>query len=107
MRPVRTLRNMADVIVRCCAPEQILLFGSYAKEQNNRYSDLDILVVGDFQEPFHLRGGEVRQLLRQRYPIRVDLHFLTPEEVAAEANKPHGFVHSIFESGMVIYRKTE
>lgn len=104
MKPERALRSITALIVRCCDPEAVLLFGSFAKGQDNLDSDLDLLVIGDFRDSPYLRGLEVRELLR-RYPIRIDLHLVTPEEVAIELRKPHGFLSSVLASGRITYRK--
>jgi predicted nucleotidyltransferase len=101
----QALRSITALIVECCDPEAVLLFGSYAKGQDNPESDLDILVIGDFPQPPHLRGHEARGLLR-RYPIRIDLHLVTPEEVAVESRKPYGFLGSVLASGTIIYMKS-
>lgn len=106
MMPVRTIRRITDLIVTHCHPERVLLFGSYAKGQDNKESDLDILVIGDFREAPFLRGQDVRQYMR-RYPIRVDLHFMTVKEVEREKRKAYGFINSILTSGIELYQKNE
>jgi predicted nucleotidyltransferase len=106
MKLERALHSITDLIVQCCDPEAILLFGSYAKGQDSPDSDLDILVIGDFRESPYLRGREIRELLR-RYPIRIDLHLVTPEEMKAESRKPYGFLHSVLASSVMIYQKSE
>jgi predicted nucleotidyltransferase len=106
MKLENVLRGIVELIVRCCDPEEVLLFGSYAKQQDTLDSDLDILVVGDFRESRYQRGREVRALM-QRYPIRVDLHFVTSEEVSAESRKPFGFISSVLTSGRILYKKSE
>lgn len=104
MKPERTLRNITALVVLCCDPEEVLLFGSYAKEQDNSDSDLDLLVIGDFRESPYLRGHEVRELLR-RYPIRIDLHLMTPAELVVELRKPYGFISSALVSSEMLYKK--
>jgi uncharacterized protein len=99
------LRGITDLIIQTCDPDLILLFGSYAKEQDNPESDLDVLVIGPFRESPYLRGREVREQL-VRYPMHIDLLFYTLEEVIFEARKPHGFLSSILGSGMILYAKT-
>jgi predicted nucleotidyltransferase len=106
MKQERALRSITELIVRCCDPETVLLFGSYARGQENRDSDLDILVIGDFRESPYLRGHEVRELLR-RYAIRIDLHLVTPEEVAAACHEPHGFLNSALASGQILYKRAK
>jgi uncharacterized protein len=102
----QALSSITALIVQCCDPEAVLLFGSYAKGQDNLDSDLDILVIGRFREPPHLRGHEARGLLR-RYPIRIDVHLVTPEEVAVESRKPYGFLSSVLSSGRIIYKRAD
>ncbi|WP_042206836.1 nucleotidyltransferase domain-containing protein [Paenibacillus durus] len=104
MKPERTLRRITEMIVHCCSPDEVLLFGSYAKCQDNSDSDLDILVIGNFRSSPSLRGNEIKQWLR-RYPITVDLHLMTREEIEAELRQPYGFVRSILSSSVVLYRK--
>ncbi len=104
MKLGRALRSITDLIVHTCNPEVILLFGSYAKEQDAPDSDLDLLVIGPFRESPYLRELEVRQMLR-RYPIQIDLLLYTPEEVAFESRNPHGFISCILSSGVILYKK--
>ncbi|MDT3424853.1 putative nucleotidyltransferase [Paenibacillus forsythiae] len=106
MKLERTLRRITEMIVRCSGPDEVLLFGSYAKGQDNGDSDLDILVIGHFRGPPSLRGNEIRQWLR-RYPIGVDLHLMTREEIEAGLRQPYGFVRSILSSSVVLYTKYE
>ncbi len=98
------LRHITEFIVRVCDPEAVLLFGSYTKGQDNADSDLDLLVIGNFQGSPYLRGREVREVL-SRYPIRVDLHLATLEEVARAADKPYSFLSTILPSSVTLYKK--
>jgi uncharacterized protein len=97
------LCRVTSLIVTACDPEKIMLFGSYAKGQQNRDSDLDILVIGNFQGSLFLRYQELRQLLRVS-PIHIDVHTATVQEV--EAAKPLSFLDSIVYSGVVLYEKS-
>lgn len=100
------LRNITALIVRCCDPDTVMLFGSYAKGQDNSESDLDLLLIGDFRGSSYLRAREVRQLLR-RYPIRIDLHLVTPDEVINESHRSHGFLSSVLASGRILYERAD
>lgn len=106
MKLEMVLRSVTALIIQCYDPEAILLFGSHAKGQGNRESDLDILVIGNFRESPYLRGGEARGLLR-RYPIRIDLHLVTPEELAGAARKPYGFFNSVLASARIIHERSK
>jgi predicted nucleotidyltransferase len=101
----RILRRITELIVRCCDPDEVSLFGSYAKGQQTPDSDLDILVVGDFRTAQGLRT-ELRELLSQ-YPIRIDLHLFTPEELAESARAPWSFPASLRGSLVHLYKRAE
>jgi predicted nucleotidyltransferase len=102
MRTAGLLRRVTSLIVTACDPETIILFGSYAKGQQNRDSDLDILVIGDFRGSSVLRDHELRQLLHT-CPIRIEVHIATAQEVTAESAKPFSFLNSVVSSGVVLY----
>ncbi len=104
MRLRIVLDRISGLIVQACNPDKIVLFGSHSKGQENLESDLDILVIGSFQESRFLRDRELRQLLHG-YPIRIDLHLVAPSEIAAEASKPFGFLSSALAHGMTLYEK--
>jgi predicted nucleotidyltransferase len=106
MKLDRILGRLTALIVRTCDPERIVLFGSCVKGLENVDSDLDILVIGDFNGSPFLRAAELRQLTIA-YPIRVDLHLVTPREVDAESRKPFGFLASVLASGKTLYLRNE
>jgi len=105
MRPEHVLRSITELIVRSCDPDVVLLFGSYAKGQENEDSDLDILVVGKFRESRYFRGRDLREALRYRYPLRIDFHLFTPEELAVESGNHYGFPSTVCEHAVPLYKK--
>jgi predicted nucleotidyltransferase len=105
MKLEKALRSIIDLIIQCCDPDEIVLFGSYAKGNDQPGSDLDILVIGEFMESKYLRVQEMKDLLDQ-FPIRMDLHLVTPEEIAVESRKPFTFLNSIQSNSISLYKKT-
>ncbi len=104
MKIDKLLRRVASLIVSACDPERIVLFGSYAKGQQNIDSDIDILVIGDFKGSCFLLKQELQQLLHF-CPILIDINVATLQEVEAETAKPLGFLSSALSRGIVIYQK--
>lgn len=102
MKTAGLLRRVTSLIVTACDPEKIILFGSYAKGQQNRDSDVDILVIGDFRGSSFLRDQELRQLLHT-CPVRIDVHIATAQEVESESAKPYSFLSSVVSSGVVLH----
>lgn len=105
MKTAGLLSRVTALIVTACDPEKIILFGSWAKGQQNRDSDVDILVIGDFAGSGFLRNQELRQLLHM-CPVRIDLHVVTPQELEAESVQPFSFLNSVLSSGAVLYTRS-
>lgn len=67
-------------IIPIVQPEEVLLFGSYAREQATRDSDVDILVVAPFDNVS--KDDRFDILMDQARGIRPDFHVygMTPRE---------------------------
>ena len=105
MKLDKTLRSITELVVRCCDPDEIILFGSYAKGIAHNDSDLDILVVGNFKgRQKEIIYMEIKDLLHQ-YFIKIDLHLVTPNEIALASNKPFSFLNSLQLHSVSLYQK--
>ena len=102
MKLEKPLRSITDLIIQCCDPDEVVLFGSYAKGNDHAGSDLDILVIGNFKGSKYLRAQELKELLDQ-FPIRIDLHLVTHEEIAVESRKPFTFLNNIQLNSISLY----
>jgi predicted nucleotidyltransferase len=89
-------------LIRAFAPERIFLFGSYAKGTAHAGSDIDILIVADFQgDPVgHLRRA--RQLVSDSFPA-LDISLCTPEEIGQADRASSPFLFSILGKGIIVY----
>jgi len=96
----RFLISILELIVRSCDPDEVLLFGSYAKGYHNVESDLDLLVIAGLEESRTLRARELTERLNG-YCIPIDLILVTPEEMEIN-DKPNGFFCSIRKDSKVI-----
>ncbi|GAA4469200.1 nucleotidyltransferase domain-containing protein [Phytohabitans houttuyneae] len=99
------LAAVVDAVVTHCDPDEIVLFGSWAKGTTHRYSDIDILVIGPFTASPWLRDRELREALRE-LPVAVDLHLLTPREMAVESARPHTYLNTLRETSQRVYLRT-
>ncbi len=79
--------------------EQVILFGSAARDQVGLTSDLDLLVVWDTALPFLERTVALYRALQPR--VAVDLVVYTPAEMKQMADRP--FVRQILREGRVLY----
>jgi predicted nucleotidyltransferase len=100
------LKEVVERIVANYEPEQILLFGSQARNSGTSASDIDILVVKNTSLPMWRRGKNIVALF-ERSRVRLDLLFCTPHEIRDEARRPNSFMSGILATARVLYsRKT-
>jgi predicted nucleotidyltransferase len=100
----KLFENIVLVIRECCDPDEILLFGSFAKGSADVDSDVDLIIVGTFGPRQALVEREVRDLLTQ-FPLKMDVLFLSPQQVTAAGANPHSFFGSALSSVRSLYRK--
>ena len=99
------VQRTIERLIAAFAPEEIRVFGSYAKGTQHAGSDVDLLVVaalGGRSVDSHQRRA--RQLAADCFPP-VDVVLCTPAERDSAAGLPSPFLASIVESGQVIYRR--
>jgi predicted nucleotidyltransferase len=105
-RPEALLDAVVAVVVDLCDPAEVVLFGSWAKGTTHRYSDIDLLVIGPFRESAWIRDRELREALRE-LPVPVDLHLLTPRELADGSAVPHSYLRTSAATSRTLYRRPE
>ena len=99
------VRRTVDRLIAAFAPEEIRVFGSYAKDTQHAGSDVDLLVVarlGGQSAEAHMRRA--RQLAADCFPA-VDVVLCTPAERDGAARLSSPFLASILETGQVIYQR--
>jgi predicted nucleotidyltransferase len=77
------VQEVTQKIVERFKPKRIIAFGSYARGQQSRHSDLDLIVELESEKPFWERTIEVGRLFVPR-DWALDLLVYTPEEFAEE-----------------------
>ncbi len=99
-----TTSDVEDVvrcIVEVAQPEKIILFGSAARGETLRHSDLDILVVKSGADHWGL-SGRIRRALRG-VNAAVDLVVATPENIERYKDS-HPLVYKpALREGRVVY----
>ena len=92
-------------LIAAFAPDEIRVFGSYAKGTQHAGSDVDLLIVAPLagrSPDAHQRRA--RQLAADCFPP-VDVVICTPAERDGAAGLASPFLASILESAQVIYRR--
>ena len=83
-------------------PYLIILFGSFARGDINEGSDVDILVVADFKEPFLDRIKKLLDLNEFKIPIEPIGYTVDEFEKMREGGNP--FILEVVKRGKVLYK---
>jgi predicted nucleotidyltransferase len=95
------IRHLCTRIAREFKPEKIILFGSHASGRPTPESDLDLMVVMQFEgDPLE---QAVTMLNRLNMLIPIDLLVRTPEHVQQRLEMGDSFMRDIIERGEVMY----
>ena len=92
-------------IVREFQPEKIILYGSFARGDFHKDSDLDLFIVKESDEPNRFLRRKIDELLTGRL-FPVDIRVRKPAEVEWNFRAQNPFyLHHIFKDGKVLYDK--
>lgn len=101
-----TIRTIAKLIVERFDPDLIILFGSHARNEAGKHSDVDLLVVvredADWQKQ---RGNPVRRAIAEHFVLPVDVIIRSPESVARQRDDPYSLINTILREGEVLYER--
>ncbi len=100
------LREITERIVDALAPQQVILFGSYAHGQPTPDSDVDLLVVMETEERPSKRRQAVSRLFRER-PFPMDIIVRTPAEMQRSTESVDPFIHDVLERGRILYDRSQ
>jgi len=85
-------------------PERVYLFGSWARGEADRLSDIDLVIVKDTQAGFFHRLQEAAACLPEDWGP-VDVLVYTPDELRRMEEEGNAFVEMLLEEGVLIYEK--
>ena len=82
-------------------PVKIILFGSWCRDEEDKYSDVDIIVIYETKKRFLDRLKEL--YLMWDIPIAFDILAYTPEEFEKMLKEKNPFINKINREGEVVY----
>ncbi|HZF40254.1 MAG TPA: nucleotidyltransferase domain-containing protein [Blastocatellia bacterium] len=95
------IRKLCKRIAEAYHPEKIILFGSYAYGKPTPESDVDLLIVMDYE------GRPIEQILKIHRELDivtpVDLLVRTPEDVKRRVKEGDMFMRLVVERGKIMY----
>lgn len=98
------IRDFVEKVVEEFDPECIVLFGSYASERTTSESDVDVLVIMDFEGRPHEQASEIRNTIKRSFPL--DLLVRRPEDVERRLKMGDFFMKEIIVQGKVLYERS-
>jgi predicted nucleotidyltransferase len=95
------IRKLCKRIAEAYHPEKIILFGSHAYGRPTLESDVDLLIVMNYE------GRPIEQILKIRRELDivtpVDLLVRTPEDVKRRVKEGDMFMRLVVERGKIMY----
>lgn len=92
-------------LFRSRGAERVYLFGSYAREEADRRSDVDLLVIDDDDLPYLRRLDKYFDELSHLARGGLDLFVLRPAELEGRRGLP--FYDRVIKDGRIIYERCE
>ena len=97
------LNEILSRIVEVADPDKVILFGSGAREQMDRKSDLDLLVIKPGVNRRHLAQEIYMNLFGIEQPV--DVIVVTPEDIERYKDSNPLVLKSALKEGKVLYEK--
>lgn len=98
----KQIENIKQQLINKYKPEKIIIFGSYARGNFDKDSDIDFLIIKkDTPYQGRDRAREIRKLVTKN--IACDFLVYRPEEFDERIRLGDPFIKLILEEGKVIY----
>jgi predicted nucleotidyltransferase len=102
MTELGEIRSFAQKIAELYSPEKIILFGSHARGDAGKYSDVDLLVLMDYEGPSSIQTVlDIRKHIPFSYSL--DLLVKRPKDFNWRVEQHDFFLQEILETGIVLY----
>lgn len=105
MLTTSTVSDVINTIISGYDPEKIIIFGSYARNEQSIDSDLDLLIVKDTDQSFVQRQRAVRSLF-EKQPFAMDILIYTSEEFEKGRNWLNNIINIAVKTGKLVYERS-
>jgi predicted nucleotidyltransferase len=85
-------------------PERIVLFGSHARGRSSMDSDVDLLVIMDFEGRPHEKAFEIRKAIPRKFPL--DLLVRRQKDIDRRLQMNDLFFKEILQKGKTLYERS-
>jgi len=101
----KIVKRFINLIVKKFNLKKIIIFGSFARGDYHKGSDLDLIIVGEFKERFIDRIGKIIEL--NDSDLGIDAMVYTEEEFQKMIKERRPFIEQALEEGIVVYEKRD
>ncbi len=101
----KIVKRFINLIIKKFNLKKIIIFGSFARGDYHKGSDLDLIIVGEFKERFIDRIGEIIEL--NESDLEIEAMVYTEEEFQKMIQERRPFIEQVLEEGIVVYEKRD
>ncbi len=98
-----TIQAITQLIVQRFQPEQIILFGSVARGEEDENSDLDLMVVLGHNDEEGRDGYAIRLAIAENFVLPVDVLIRSADVLARYRQNPNSMLSRMLEDSEVLY----
>ena len=101
----KIVKRFINLIIKKFDLKKIIIFGSFARGDYHKGSDLDLIIVAEFKERFIDRIGKIIEL--NDSDLEIDVMVYTEEEFQKMTKERRPFIEQALEEGIVVYEKRD
>lgn len=101
----KIVKRFLNLIIKKFNLKKIIIFGSFARGDYHKGSDLDLVIVGEFKDRFIDRIGKIIAL--NNSDLEIEAMVYTEEEFQKMIQERRPFIEQVLEEGIVVYEKKE
>jgi len=99
----KIVKRFINLIIKKFNLKKIIIFGSFARGDYHKRSDLDLVIIGEFKERFIDRIGKIMEL--NESDLEIDVMVYTEEEFQKMIKERRPFIEQVLDEGIVVYEK--
>jgi predicted nucleotidyltransferase len=97
------IEEFVNEVVKRFEPQRVILFGSYADGSISSGSDVDLMVIMDFEGRPQLQAFRIRRDIKRTFPL--DLIVRKPSEIDRRLAEGDFFLEAVLKNGKVLYER--